>query len=54
MTRQFKSLGACILVLTLAGCAAPKPVPFQLVDSESKTQKGTIFFDSQRIEVTLD
>jgi len=29
-------------------------VPFQLVDAASKVQRGSIFTDSQRIEVTVD
>lgn len=55
MEKPLKTISACIFVLALAvGCAAPKPVPFQLVDSESKIQKGTIFPDRQRIEVMVD
>ncbi len=37
-----------------AGCAAPQPVPFHLVDSGSRIQKGTIFPDEHRIEATID
>lgn len=55
MTIHIKTISACILILALAaGCATPKPVPFQLVDSESRIQKGTIFPDRRRIEVMVD
>ena len=55
MTKHLKTITACIFVLVLAvGCATPQPVPFQLVDSESRIQKGTIFPDRQRIEVLVD
>lgn len=43
----------CVVVLA-AGCAASLPVPFQLVDSSSRVQSGTLYLDSQRIEVTVD
>jgi hypothetical protein len=48
---------ACLTIATfvlVAGCAAPQPVPFQLVDSASAVQKGTIFPDRRGIEVTID
>ncbi len=54
MTRYPVSMIACLFVVALAGCATPQPVPFHLVDSESRVQKGTMFPDSQRIEVTVD
>lgn len=55
MARHLTTLSACMLVLVLAGgCATPQPLPFQLVDSASKAQRGTLFLDSQRIEVTID
>jgi hypothetical protein len=54
MTKHLTSISACILVLGIAGCAAPKPVPFQLVNSESKVHQGTLFPDNQRIEVKID
>ncbi len=41
------------VALVATGCAS-HPVPFQLVDASSKVQKGTIFPDGQRIEITLD
>lgn len=41
------------VLLLAAGCAAPLPVPFQLIDSESKIEKGTIFPGTQRIEVMV-
>lgn len=44
-----------MFVLALvAGCATPQPVPFHLIDSESRIQKGTIFTDSQRLEVMIE
>jgi hypothetical protein len=43
-----------LLPILAAGCAAPQPVPFQLIDSESRVQKGTIFPDRQGIEVTVE
>ncbi len=42
------------LLVLLAGCSAPQPLPFQLIDSESRIQKGTLFPDGQRIEVVVD
>ena len=55
MKNQLKAVSAsfCIVAL-IAGCATPQPVPFQLIDSASAIQKGTIFPDKQRIEVTID
>jgi hypothetical protein len=43
-----------LVLLVATGCAAPQPVPFQLVDTESKIQWGTLFQDGQRIEVKID
>jgi hypothetical protein len=55
MKNVFTTLMACLFVVVVAGgCSTPLPVPFQLVDSQSRIQWGTIFQDSQRIEVTLD
>lgn len=55
MKKPFKNMVVFVTVLFLAaGCAAPQPVPFQLIDSESRVQKGTIFPDTQRIEVTVE
>ena len=55
MTKVLRTLLASLLVILIAGgCAAPLPMPFQLVDSASRVQRGTIFPDSQRIEVTVD
>ena len=45
----------CLFVAIVAGgCAAPLPIQFQLVDSESRVQWGTIYPDTQRIEVMVD
>jgi hypothetical protein len=41
-------------LLAAGGCAAPQPVPFQLVDAATRIQRGLIFTDSQRIEATVD
>jgi hypothetical protein len=55
MTKSPKTLITSLSALViLAGCAASLPIPFQLVDSQSKVQKGTIYTDTQRIEVTVD
>lgn len=55
MAKHLTSWSACLLALVLAGgCATPQPLPFQLVDSASKAQRGTLFLDSQRIEVAID
>src|SRR5450631_1576071 len=55
MTSNFKTLSTCIIAFVLTvGCATPKPVPFQLVDSDSSIQKGTIFPDGQRMEALID
>ncbi len=48
-----KLIAFVLVPILIAGCATP-PVPFQLVDSESRIQKGTIFPDGQRIEVMID
>lgn len=42
------------MLVLAGGCAAPLPVPFQLVDAASRVQRGTLFPDSQRISVTVD
>jgi hypothetical protein len=55
MKSHLRTIIASICTVALiAGCAAPQPVPFQLIDSASVVQKGTIFPDRQRIEVTVD
>lgn len=55
MNKSLRTMIALISVLILAtGCATPQPVPFQLIDSESRIQKGTIFPDTQRIEVMVE
>jgi hypothetical protein len=54
MTSNFKTIFACVTAIALtAGCAS-QPVPFQLVDSESAINKGTIYPDGQRIEAIID
>lgn len=40
--------------LALAGCAAPQPVPFRLVDAAAKIHRGTLYPQSGRIEVAID
>jgi len=45
---------AVSLITVVTGCTIPLPVPFQLIDSNSRVQPGTLFQDSQRIEVTVD
>ncbi len=47
---------ACTLavVTVLAGCAAPHPLPFQLVDPAARMHRGTLYPDSQHIEVEVD
>ncbi|MBI3523140.1 MAG: hypothetical protein HY066_01215 [Betaproteobacteria bacterium] len=45
---------AFALPVLLAGCAAPLPVPFQLVDASSNILRGTLFPDNQRIEANID
>jgi len=49
-----KIFALAIVPVLILGCAAPQPVPFKLVDSESRIQKGTIFPDKGQIEVTVD
>lgn len=54
MTKTLKAWMTCLFVVTVAaGCAAP-PIPFQLIDSESRVQWGTIYPNTRRIEVTVD
>ncbi len=48
------TLGACALALALAGCAAPQPVPFQLIDAAAKVHRGTLFPQTGRIEIAVD
>ena len=54
MDNSLPTLGACALALALAGCAAPQPLPFQLVDPASKVHRGTLFPQTGRIEVVVD
>jgi hypothetical protein len=55
MKKHLKNIIALVFVPALVmGCATPQPVPFQLIDSESRIQKGTIFPDRERIEVTIE
>lgn len=55
MNISLRTLMAGFFVISMAvGCAAQAPVPFQLIDSGSKVQWGTLFPDSQRIEITVD
>ena len=55
MKNTFATLMACLFVALVAGgCSAPRPVPFQLVDPESRIYRGTIFQNGQRIEATID
>ena len=49
-----KSSISLFLAIVAAGCAAPQPVPFQLVDPSSRVQLGTLYPDAQRIEVVVD
>ncbi len=51
---RVKAISLSLCAALVAGCAAPQPVPFQLIDPASAVQKGTIFPDRQRIEVTID
>lgn len=55
MEMSFKACNACLCALALTvGCATSQPVSFQLVDPSSRVQRGSIFPDSERIEVTID
>ena len=54
MNKSLKVLVVCLATLMAEGCTAPAPVSFQLVDSESRVQWGTLFPDNQRIEVTIN
>ena len=54
MDTSIPALGACALALALAGCAAPQPVPFQLVDAASKVHRGTLFPQTGHIEVAVE
>ena len=46
-------MSASVLVY-LGGCATPQPMPFQLTDAQSKVHAGSIFPESQRLEVMVD
>jgi hypothetical protein len=55
MKNTIKSVSVGLFALAMVtGCAAPQPVPFQLVDAASKIQKGTLFPGDQRIEAVID
>jgi len=54
MPRSHLTLGACALALVMAGCAAPQPMPFQLVDPAAKVHRGTLFPETRGIEVVID
>jgi hypothetical protein len=54
MTHSHPTLGACALALALAGCAAPQPMPFQLVDPAAKVHRGTLFPETRGIEAVID
>jgi hypothetical protein len=51
MARFLITLSAC--ALALAGCAAPQPLPFQLIDPAAKVHRGTLFPQTGRIEVAV-
>lgn len=54
-TSSLARLSTILFVLALiGGCAAPQPVPFQLLDAAARTQNGTFYPDSQRIEAIID
>jgi hypothetical protein len=42
------------LPLLLVGCAAPLPVPFELIDQQSVAHEGSFHVDDQRMEATID
>jgi len=42
-----------LAVVLASGCAAPQPLPFRLIDAASKVEHGTLYRDSERIEVTI-
>ncbi|MBV6475384.1 MAG: hypothetical protein KJZ92_16315 [Rhodocyclaceae bacterium] len=46
--------GALALAAALAGCAAPQPLPFRLIDPAAKVHRGTLFPQTQRLEVAVD
>lgn len=55
MTTSLKTICSCLFAVAAAtGCAAPEPLPFQLVDAGSRMQNGTLFPDRQLIEATVD
>lgn len=55
MSTSFRTISACATVISLlVGCSEPQPLPFKLIDSESKIQKGTLFPEGQKIEVVVD
>jgi len=55
MKNHLKAISASLFVVALvAACAAPQPIPFQLVGSAPAVQRGTIFPDKQQIEVMIE
>ena len=54
MANSLQTLGACALALVMAGCAAPQPMPFQLVDPAAKVHRGTLFPETRGIEVVVN
>ena len=54
MAHYRPNLGICVLALAAAGCAAPQPLPFQLVDPAAKVHRGTLFPENRGIEVVVD
>lgn len=54
MTHSHPTLGACAFALALAGCAAPQPLPFQLIDPAAKVHRGTLFPETRGIEAVID
>jgi hypothetical protein len=50
LTAAAVGLGMLALV---QGCAVPPPLPFQLVDSRSQVEFGTLFPATRRIEVSI-
>lgn len=55
LIRRLSRAGCALVVATtLAGCAAPLPLPFRLIDPAARVHRGTLYPDSQRIEVEVD
>lgn len=51
---RFISLVSVCTALMAGGCAAPQPVPFNLIGATSKIQHGALFPNSRRIEATIE